>query len=132
MRAQPGGLLKDAYARARVALKEHREVTGALVAAPVDRGELVGNEIIKSVAPASGGKAVGSAARGLRLAEASPATTQPTPWLASGPLPAPPGRCPGGAGSGPGSDGRQLAYEVPETVNIQLAALSVAVRPGRR
>lgn len=69
---------------------EHRVVTGALAAAHVDRGELLGNEhikVIQRVAPASERKPADSTLRAVRPAEAPPATTQAAPWRASGPSP---------------------------------------------
>ena len=137
IRSEAALLLKDANAKALAVHDEHREAVEALAAAPVDRGEPLGNELIKVIqcaAPASERKAADSPLRAVLPADAHPATTHAASWRASGPLPAPPGRCPGGAGIGPGSGGRQpvTVYEVPETVNAQLAVLSVAVRPGRR
>ena len=73
MRAEVDALLKDAYAKARAVLDEHREVVEALAAALVDRGELLGNEIIEVIeraAPSNSGKAVGNAALDVLLGDA--------------------------------------------------------------
>ncbi len=75
MRAEVDALLKDAHTKARTVLSEHRDVVEALAAALVDRGELLGNEIIEvieSVAPARAGKAVGNAALDVLLGEDAP------------------------------------------------------------
>jgi len=80
MRAEVDALLKDAYAKARAVLEEHREVVDALAAVLVDRGELLGNEIIEVIeraSPAAVGKAVGNAALDvLHADEPSPRATQ--------------------------------------------------------
>jgi cell division protease FtsH len=70
MRAEVDSLLKAAYAQAKAVLDEHRDVVEALADALVDRGELLGHEIIEVIESAAhaSGKAVGNAALDVLLA----------------------------------------------------------------
>lgn len=75
MREEVDALLNVAYAKAYTALEDHRVVVDALAAALIDRGELLGSEIIdviEGAAPGMRGKAVGNAALDVLLREQTP------------------------------------------------------------